>query len=153
MNSTSINLNFEISNLNISSSSSSSSSPSTSTSSLENSSINNLSTCSSVSISTNSIKTESIAFTTLSQISNGYSLDTQRDNYSKLISLKNHLEYFKTNLCLNEIKNEVNNLMNKLKSDLKIDVQTKFTELLYEQSVLNAKLATIECLINSARVY
>lgn len=71
------------------------------------------------------------------------------DYYSKLLIIKNKFDNLKLNLMLNEIKYEINSLFDKIKNDLELDLQTKFTQLVYEQALLNAKLAAIQCIINS----
>ena len=74
---------------------------------------------------------------------------TNRHDYYELEILKNNFNNLKLNIILNEIKNEMNNLLDKLKNDLTIDLQTKMTELVYEQTLLNAKLAALQCFINN----
>ena len=68
-----------------------------------------------------------------------------RHDYYKLEILKTNIDNLKLNLLLNEIKCEMNNLIDKFKFDLTIDLQTKITQLVYEQTLLNAKFTALQC--------
>lgn len=71
------------------------------------------------------------------------------DIYAQLARMRDKFERFKTQLYISEMRNEVENLMHKMRSELSSDLQHKFAQLLYEQTVLSAKLATIQCLVNN----
>ena len=63
----------------------------------------------------------------------------------ELNNLRLNLTKFCTDLLLNELKIELNYLVEKIKNDLDQSMKSKLSQLIYEQSILNAKMATIEC--------
>ncbi len=63
----------------------------------------------------------------------------------ELNNLRLNLTKFCTDLLLNELKIELNYLVEKIKDDLDINIKAKISQLLYEQSILNAKMAAVEC--------
>ena len=148
-----IKVNFETKNISNNSSCTTSSinnslNSTTSSSSSDNSSISyddeNRSYHSSSSSSASSSSSSSI-------ISNSFneSLSFNRHDYYKLELLKTNIDNLNLNLLLNEIKCEMNNLIDKIKLDLTIDIQTKMTELVYEQTLLNAKFAALQCCLTN----
>jgi len=73
-------------------------------------------------------------------INNDYNLLREELN-----NLRLNLTKFCTDLLLNELKIELNYLVEKIKDDLDQNIKTKLSHLIYEQSILNAKMAAIEC--------
>jgi hypothetical protein len=138
-----ININFESQNLTSTSSNNNNNNTNSSISSSSSTSLNS-SSSNDDSIILNDSTNYITSATTCSTLS-----FTNRHDYYELEILKNNFNNLKLNIILNEIKNEMNSLLDKLKNDLTIDLQTKMTELVYEQTILNAKLAALQCFINN----
>lgn len=64
--------------------------------------------------------------------------------FAQLKSLYSDFGKLKLDLILNELKLEVNYLIEELKTNMRNEFNSKLKELVYEQSVLNAKLASVE---------
>lgn len=81
-----------------------------------------------------------------------YNKSSFSSDYQTLIvelqNLKSNMTKFKSGLVMNEIKVEFNHLIKNLKSELHSEIQSKFDSLAYEQSVISAKLAAIQCNLN-----
>jgi hypothetical protein len=120
---------------------------------------NTATTSSSVNTSFNSsISTSSISSNSTSSISidddydddnNDSFNNNNRHDYYKLELLKTNIDNLKLNLLLNEIKCEMNSLIDKFKFDLTIDLQTKMSQLVYEQTLLNAKFTALQCCLSN----
>ena len=143
-----ININFETQNEISSSSGSSCFDTSATDSSSFNSSLNNT-VNSSVSSSSSCSINDSITYDSKNNNSLTSSLFSNRHDYYKLELLKTNMDNFKLNLLLNEIKSEMNSLIDNIKSDLTIDIQLKMTELVYEQTLLNAKFMALQCCLSN----
>jgi hypothetical protein len=65
--------------------------------------------------------------------------------FNQLNSLYDDFAKLKLDLILNELKLEIKYLIEDLKSSIRAEFSAKLSELVYEQSLVNAKLASIEC--------
>ena len=71
----------------------------------------------------------------------------------ELNDLRSNLTKFCADLLLNELKIELNYLVEKVKNDLDQSIRAKLNQLIYEQTILTAKLASIECkLLNNFNI-
>ena len=74
-----------------------------------------------------------------------------QNDYDQLKNELNHLRSNLTKFCadllLNELKLEMKYLVEKIKVDLEQNMKANLNQLIYEQAILNAKLATLECKI------
>ena len=88
----------------------------------------------------------------LSSDSCDYTKSNFTSDYQTLIEelqhLKTNMTKFKSDLVMNEIKIEFNHLVKNLRSELNNEIQSRFNSLAYEQSVISAKLASIQCNLN-----
>jgi hypothetical protein len=88
----------------------------------------------------NKTRYESIGLDLRAPDSNSHS-----DLIDQIGDLRNDFSRLRFDLVLNEVKLELGHLVDQLKSTLIDEFESKLTKLSYELSILNAKLASMEC--------
>lgn len=68
---------------------------------------------------------------------------------TELNILRSDLSKFRADILLSELKLELSYLADKIRNELSNEFISRFNKLAYEQSVLNARLAAIECKLNN----
>jgi hypothetical protein len=68
---------------------------------------------------------------------------------TELNILRSDLSKFRADILLNELRLELSYLADKIRNELTNEFMSRFNKLAYEQSVLNARLAAIECKLNN----